>query len=200
MMSKYYLLAWNDRPPLAFAMEPPGTPLNFELINALEGKHELPFAFHLLKMSKGKKGMEKSEDLSDLDTIWLDYQPNSQVWPLMSERMRLLVEQHLTGKEGIDWINATINGIGEKRTYYILRFNQPLDVLDEEKTMFVEGTNRIIKPWFSLSKINGFTLFNKPAATNSWKITPSVYISESLKKAMVKEQLTGMVFEKTRVG
>jgi hypothetical protein len=198
-MSNYFLLAWNDKPPLASALEPPDAPQTYELISALEGKHELPFDLHLVKMSKGKKGIEKSEDLSGLDTVWLDYQPNGMVWPLMSEKMRSVVEQHLTGKEGIDWINATIQGNGEKRIYYILRFNQPLDVLDEEQTMFVAGTNRIIKPCFSLSKINGFALFPKPAVSNSWKISPAIYVNETLKKAMQKEKLTGIVFEKTLV-
>lgn len=102
----------------------------------------------------------------------------------------------MTGEEGIDWITARINGNGENRDYYIPRFARMLDVLDMQKTSFVQGTDHIIRPFFSLTKINNYSIFNRPSSHNLWKITSGIYVSESLKRAIGKEKLSGIYFEK----
>jgi hypothetical protein len=198
-MNNYYLLSWTQHKQVASALAPKGTKLDHELIADIEGVKDLPFELELVKLTVDKTGIAQSNDLSGLDTIWLDYQPNSLAWPLMSEKMKTIVANNLTGKEGINWIAAKVDGIGECRTYYIPRFENMLNVLDEQKTMYVKGTDRIIKPCFSLAKISSFSIFHKPSAYDLWKITSGLYVSEELKKAIQKEKLTGIDFEKTTV-
>jgi len=199
-MEKYFLLNLkNGKEPLASAFAPKGSKLAQDLISELVGINKLPFELSLIKLDVGKNGLIESNDLSDLKKIWLDYQPNSLAWPLMSERLKSIIEANLTGNEQIDWIECKVKNGKEERTYYILRFNKMLDVLDMQKTMFVQGTDHIIRPVFASSKISSFSIFSKPSSHDLWKITLGLYVSDALKKTIQKAKLTGMDFEKTSV-
>jgi hypothetical protein len=199
-MEKYFLLSWKKgKEPLASAFAPKGSKLAQDLISELNGINKLPFELSLVKLDVGKNALIESNDLSDLKEIWLDYQPNSLAWPLMSERLKSVIEANLTGNEQIDWIECKVKNGSEERTYFILRFNKMLDVLDMQKTMFVQGTDHIIKPVFASSKISAYGIFSKPSLYDLWKITSGLYVSDVLKKAIQKEKLTGVDFEKTTV-
>lgn len=69
----------------------------------------------------------------------------------MSERLKSIIETNLTRNEKIDWIQCKVKNESEEQTYFIIRFNKMLDVLDMQKTMFVQGTDHIIKPVFARS-------------------------------------------------
>jgi hypothetical protein len=199
-MEKYFLLSWkNGKEPLASAFAPKGSKLAQDLISELNGINKLPFELSLVKLDVGKNGLIESNDLSDLKEIWLDYQPNSLAWPLMSERLKSVIEVNLTGNEQIDWIECKVKNGSEERTYFIPRFTKMLDVLDMQKTMFVQGTDHIIKPVFASSKISIYGIFTKPSSHDLWKITSGLYVSDVLKKAIQKAKLTGIDFEKTTV-
>jgi hypothetical protein len=199
-MEKYFLLSWKEgKDPLASAFAPKGSKADHELIQILTSKDKLPFELSLVKLNVGKNGLIESNDLSDLKEIWLDYQPNSLAWPLMSEKMKSVINSNLTGNEQIDWIECKVKNGNEEQAYFILRFNKMLDVLDKQKTMFVQGTDHIIKPVFSLSKIKDYNIFPKPSSHDLWKITPGIYISDLLRKAIIKAKLTGIEFSKTSV-
>jgi len=199
-MEQYYLLSWKEgKEPLASAFAPKGSKADHELVQILNGINKLPFEFSLVKLDVGKNGLIESNDLSDLKEIWLDYQPNSLAWPLMSERLKLVIEENLTGNEQVDWIACNIKNGNEKRPYFILRFNKILDVLNMQKTMFVQGTDHIIKPVFDISKISAYTIFPKPSSYDLWKITPALYITDELKKIIQKKKLTGLDFAKTSI-
>lgn len=199
-MGKYYLLSWKEgKDPLASAFAPKGSKADHELIKELSGIDELPFELNLVKLDVEKNGLVESNELIGVKEIWRDYQPNSLAWPLMSEKLKDVIDSNLTGKEGVEWINAIVNGNGEQKKYYIPRFKNMLDVLDQDKTMFVQGTNHIIRPVFSLSKIKELHLFSKPSSHDLWKITSGIYISEVLKKAIQKAKITGVDFDETLV-
>ena len=199
-MEKYYLLSWkNGKEPLASAYAPKGTKLAQDLISALNGINQLSFELCLVKVDVGKNGLIESSDLSDLKEIWLDYQPNSLAWPLMSERLKSVIEANLTGKEHIDWIACNVRNKKEVRPYFILRFNKMLDVLDMQKTTFVQGTGHIIRPVFSSSKVSVYNVFTKPSSNDLWKITSGLYVSEGMKKTLQRAKFTGMDFENTSV-
>lgn len=193
---KYYLISAKHKSELASAYAPEGTKLTHELISDINGD-EMPFEFTLVKVSSGKNGLIESTDLSGLNDIWLDYQPNSLAWPLMSLRLQSIINDSLTGYENIKWVKAKINSQDEQREYYIPKFSNKLDVLDEAKTMYVPGTDQIIKPSFSLVKVKDLATFHKPSSF--WQITTEMYVSEKLKKAIQKDKLIGLDFEKTSV-
>jgi hypothetical protein len=196
---KYYFLTIKNYHEIASAFTPEGVKLSNELIPELEGKNELPFSLQLVKLSVGKHGIIKSNDLSSLDNIWLDFQPNSLAWPLMSERFKNLIIENLTGNECVNWISVLVNGSSESRLYYVIRFEKMLDVLDLNQTLFVKGTDRIIIPHFDIEKVKNYSIFHKPSSNGLWKITSGLYISEELKQLITKEKLIGPSFERVRV-
>jgi hypothetical protein len=198
-MSNYYFLSWKHSPELASAIYAIEDQVAYELIPELNGKNDLPFEFQLKRVKETKDGVITDENLSVLNEVWLDYQPNSLAWPLMSERLKSIIEVNLTGNEQIDWIECKVQNRSEERTYYILRFNKMLDVLDMQKTMFVQGTDHIIRPVFASSKICSYSIFSKPSSHDLWKITSGLYVSDALKKSIQKAKLSGMDFEKTSV-
>lgn len=200
-MSNYFLLSWKHKPELASAFAVIESVPDNELIPSLDGKKVLPFSFELRKVTEAKDGIVTSGDLGVLNEVWLDYQPNNLAWPLMSSRLKSLVEANLTGNEQIDWIECKVKNGSEERVYFVLRFNQILDVLDLQKTMFVQGTDVIIKPVFSQDKVHKYNVFMAatPGYGQLWKITSGLYVSEVLKKAIQKAKLTGTDFGKTSV-
>jgi hypothetical protein len=199
-MEKYYYLSWKGgNGPLASAFAPKDAKSDNELIKELNGSNQLPFELSLVNISVGKNGLIKSEDLTGIKEVWMDYQPSNLAWPIMSDRLKSIVESNLTGNENLDWVTCKIKSDKEERRYYIPRFNKMLDVLDMQKTLFVKDTNHVIRPVFALSKINAYSIFHAPANFDLWKITSGLYVSEKMKKAIQKQKLTGMVFEKVSV-
>lgn len=199
-MENYYFLSWKEEQKSSTsAFAPKGTKLAHDLISELRDVHKLPFELHLVKLDTDEKGLIISNDLSDVKEVWLDYQPNSLAWPIMSSKMKNLIESNLKGNENVDWIECTIKNKEEERIYFILRFNTVLDVLDFQQTSFVQDTDHIIRPVFSSSKIGAYTIFPKPASYNFWQITSGIFVSESLKKTMQKAKVTGIDFSKARI-
>jgi len=195
----YYFFNCIDNTPIASAYAPEGTLLPNDLIPIIEKRKEVPFEFMLVKLTLTKDGLVRSSDLSGLKDIWLDYLPNSLAWPIFSEKLKNIVAENLNSNECIDWIPAKVNGAEEQRRYFIPSFTRMLDVLDSQKTIYIRGTDRIIRPCFSFEKIKNYNFFHKPAHFNLWKITSGLYVSEKMKKAIQKEKITGVTFEKTMV-
>lgn len=199
-MSKCFLLTWHyTKEPIASAYTPLHSKAGQDLIVLLNGHNKLPFELNLVKLSLIKNELVKSSNIKDLPILWLDYLPNNLAWPLMSSKLKEIIDNNLSGNEGVDWISATINGDNEKRTYYIPRFNHFLDVLDFEKTIFVPGTDHVIKPVFSISKIRPYCIFTKPSGFDLWKITPNLYIKDELKMILKKEKITGLDFSEIKL-
>jgi hypothetical protein len=197
-MNDFYLLSRESKKEVASAFAPEPTKLDHELISDLEDTSELPFELQLVKLIANKNGFVRTDDLNGLRTTWLDYQPNSLAWPLMSNKLKEIVSENLTGDEGINWILVKVNGPDESRNYYIPRFERMLDVLDIENTLFARNTDSIIRPHFSLNKVNQLSIFHCPGSNNLWKITSGLYVNFLLKRTIQKNRLTGMIFERAR--
>lgn len=199
-MKKYYLFgSKQSNNKVASAYAPSGAKLAQELIEDLENKYELPFELNMVKLTIGKNSIEESDDLNGIETIWLDYLPNSFAWPLFSNRLKSIISNHLTGQEYIDWIRAKINTLSEQKEYYIPRFRDKLDVLDKEKSTYIPDTDHIIKPCFSLLNISRYSMFHFPLDSNLWKITSILYISDELKKILQEENISGVCFDKANL-
>lgn len=197
--SKYFLLSPKHEAKIASAFVLTDNEYDHNLIQQLEGKTTAPFDFELKLVTETADGIIVSKDVSKVIDIWRDYQPNNLAWPLFSAKLKSVIESNLTNQEGVDWIKCYIKGPNERRTYYILRFNKIFDVLDIKNTIFVQGTDHLIKPCFSYHKIKQFQIFTTPFTNNLWKITPGIYISNYLKMNIQKEKIKGVSFEQTLV-
>lgn len=199
-MKNYYCLRWNDGTEVASAFYEDGSQLDHEMIPQLEGKNQMPLDFKLARVKETRNGLIIDDNLTALKEIWLDYQPNSLAWPIMSEKLKNIIGTSLTGNEQIDWITCNLRNGDELRQYYIIRFNKKMDVYDMKKTVFLDETKEnVVKPVFSFSKIKYYNVFPRPSFYDFWKIPTSFYVNEDIKKRIQKEKLTGIKLEKVFV-
>lgn len=199
-MKKYYCLRWNDATEVASAFYEDRTQLDHEMISQLEGKKQMPLDFVLTRVKETRNGLIIDDNLTALKEVWLDYQPNSLAWPILSEKLKNIIDASLTGNEQVDWITCNLRNREEVRQYYIIRFNKKIDVYDIKKTVFMDETKEdVIKPVFSFSKIKNYSVFPKPLFYDFWKFPTSFYVNEDIKKRIQKEKLTGIKLEKVFV-
>ncbi len=179
---------------MAVACAPEDIPASHTLIEPMQGINNLPFELILKRLVFSRGAIRKFDDLDSLKYLWLDYQPNSLAWPVLSERMRELIDRNATGEEGIDWISVMIRrGEVEARQYHILRFKQPVDVLNREQTIFAGATDLIVRPAFDQAKVANLSVFCAPEPF--WQITSGIYVSEKIKRQAKAEKLIGLHFE-----
>lgn len=124
-----------------------------------------------------------------------DYQANNKGLRLCSEKLKTVIESLAIWENYLQW--TTINVFSEQkqetRPYYALRFVKEIDNLDESHTVFAAKGRFVVKPCFSAKKIAGINIFKLPGMDGRW------YVSNTLRKEIIKAETTGMVFEKTCV-
>jgi hypothetical protein len=104
----------------------------------------------------------------------------------------------LTGKEGLKWISCNICCGKETRTYYIPHFIEELDVLNKDKC-FYSNNGGLIKPAYSSLKIKDYSIFPKPAMNDLWQITAAICISDKVKNALMKANISNIAYEAVSV-
>ncbi|MCH5688929.1 hypothetical protein LWM68_34550 [Niabella sp. W65] len=125
VISEYFFLSEKVSSKTAFAYTDNQDIVSHELIPIVKNTLELPFDLRLKSVHSKKNKLEVSCDLSGIKYLWLDYQPNNLAWPLMSGKMRMVIEENLTGKEGITWISVKVKCKKNNETilYYNLQKN-----------------------------------------------------------------------------
>ncbi len=193
-MMKWFLMGLRHSNNVASACAPEGVGLAHELIGNVVKSGKVPFGFTLKALTVERGGIHYSNDFSLVKTVWTDYLPNSLAWPLFSEKLKLLVEENLTGKEAVKWIPCNVCCEGECREYYIPLFTKELDVLDEERC-FYSDSGCLIKPAFSSQKIQDYGIFPKPAKNGLWHITTAIYVSEKTRNEIKRAKMPEICFE-----
>lgn len=162
---------------VAIACAPDNVGLAHELIGALRESEVMPFDFTLKALTVKSDGIP---------------------WPLFSEKLKNLIEKMLTGKEGLKWISCNICCGKETRTYYIPHFIEELDVLNKDKC-FYSNNGGLIKPAYSSLKIKDYSIFPKPAMNDLWQITAAICISDKVKNALMKANISNIAYEAVSV-
>ncbi|MBO2010732.1 imm11 family protein [Hymenobacter negativus] len=201
----HYFLSPKDSRHVAVAFFPSQLPPSYALLDPVPAEvltlDALPFDLVLKQVTFSKHGPEDSEDLSGLRHPWADYQPNTLAWPVVSARLRALIDRHACGREGQEWVRVTVRpATGPGRSYYLLRFTYQPDVLNEAASVFHPVANRpalLVKPVFAPEKIAGLSVFGYPST--SWQIPSGLCISREVKEAAKQEGLEGLHFEDLRI-
>ena len=198
----HFSISPQDSRSVAIACAPEGISPYFTLMADLMTLDKAPFDLTLKNVSFGKNGSIESNNLSGLKHLWFDYQPNSFAWPIMSERMREVVDSHASGDEHYDWLPVNINsGATGPRTYFMLRFNKGNDVLDTENSVFHKLNHKpdlLVKPAFSKEKIANLCVFGRPDGM-FWQIPSGIYVSRQVRKTAQREGFVGLHFENARI-
>lgn len=194
-MSKYYLMSGKHMQPCSSAFTPVGTKPIYQLFEELNRSDKLPFELELVYLSFKKGEMVISKDLSGLSQMWLDYQSNNLYGPLLSTKLRSIIDRNLTGLEGLTWIEAIVNGGSEKRLYYIPKFNQLLDVLNEDESKYHISDRKTAIPLFASNKINQYSVFFNPSNYSITKIPTNLYVNSKIKQMIKESNIQGVTFE-----
>lgn len=199
---KIFLLSFNSTINEAIAIGPHWLNDKEQQINALEKAEGLPFDFTLKNQVLVNGRYSYNDDFSQTKIIWADLQRNNKGWLLFSERLKNLICEHQKSGDSIKWISCNVIHGEEKRKYYIPLFMKEMDLLDNDTSQFYYADKEkiLIKPVFSISKTQSYSFFSIP--TNSgpyWRLSPGAYVVEELKNAIVKANMTGIVFDKVAV-
>lgn len=123
-----------------------------------------------------------------------DYQANDLGWPLMSLKMKSVIDRFCAPHENqLSWQPAAVTtGRGETISYYIPKFLDEIDVIDREKSKVIDGPlgEVIIKACFSLDKVKKLDFFPLP------KSEIRLIVSDGLKNEIEKTPLSGIDFSK----
>jgi hypothetical protein len=197
---KYYLLNWENKTkegPVAY-VELEDRP-SYIVARTIFNIREAPFLFTVHHVLETKHGLVRDDNFPKEIEIWPDYMPNQFAWPLFSEKAKDIILNNISDKDQITWILAKVEFEKVVKPYYILQFNKALNLLNIDKTKFVQGTNAIIQPVFSKELLSDLTIFYRPATNDLWRITSSIYVSENLKKKLTLNKCTNIQFISAKV-
>ena len=95
---------------------------------------------------------------------------------MVSEELKDLLLSFIGENENIEFfpVTATSKEYGNK-TYYIMHFKIIYDVIDVKNTVYVPGTDIIIKVHIDQEKAKGLKVFNSQPAVNDVIISEDVY-------------------------
>ncbi len=189
---KYYWLNYydNDQAPVAFA--PEGSPLGHDLIRDLNNVEVFPYPLRLYEVN----GVNRLV-IGELTDNTVDYLPNSFAFPLMSEKMRSVIETHLYGTECVRWILAPVYGKSVLFNYYIPMFSQKMDTLNHEKTILAPYSGIVLHPCFDSEKIKHYAMFHGESIF--WQITLKIYVNETIRKALKQAHITSIQLNPVKV-
>ena len=177
--------------PVAYA--PDGTSSYFStLIEELLVVPQLPFPFTLHEVSVFEKFVK-----GNITNAHDDFQSNNLGLPLMSERMKQLIETELLGTEKIKWIEVRVQGESNEFIYYVPYFYQKQETLDTDRTIFIPNTDLIIKPYYDKELVSQYAMFHGYGPR--WQIPVRVYVNSCIKRKLVDSKMTGLNFIKARV-
>ena len=126
-----------------------------------------------------------------IDGSFSDYQANSEVCRLCSEKLRSILDTFKSQTDEIQWLPVTVRSKeGEEREYYILHFENEYDVIDWDQSITVDK-HFVVKPVFSIKKIDKHKVFNYPSSQGM-----GLLISEDIKNEVEKAGCTNLSISK----
>lgn len=115
---------------------------------------------------------------------YLHYLFGPNITHIVSEELKNLFVQYVHDDSLIEFLPVNIISpeYGNK-TYYIVNFNRACDVIDKNVTVYVPGTDSIIKVGLDYQKVKNLDVFNAHPYGND------LIISEKVKSEMRKRKL-----------
>lgn len=196
-IKKYFFLdpkAYKDEP-IAYA--PEGLLVGNQILERIKDMDALPFDLTLYDVKVTSKGICKTGVSSQIP---IDYVANSEALPMMSGKMRGIIEAGLNGNEGVRWMSAKIHNMTDTFQYFVPVFTKFLDTLDIEHTLFsirsaesfVKPYRNIVKPYFKAAVVQQYGMFHNCGPF--WQITTGIYARADIMKSLKQEKITGISF------
>jgi hypothetical protein len=128
------------------------------------------------------------------DGDFCDYLATDRFRRVCSIKLRDILEKNKGPKDSLQWLPIIVRSNLYKREYYVLHFPHPSDVLDEKATMWVDGTDHVIKPALSKSKVVGHCVFSYPKDESI-----PLFVSDEVSYEIEESECTGLELTKCRI-
>ena len=164
------------------AISPDGGKTLIDWMEAIESNRRFPFQYRLSpKMS--------------LD----DYIADDLGVPLFSEQARNIIDELMTGEEGIEWYEVPIVQSRNQYRYFAPKFTRTLDILNEDSSLYGVNKSILIKAVLSTEKIKEYSIVPIVGSSEAFFFPTRIAISDRVKKALEKARVSGISFSPIKV-
>ena len=151
------------------AISPDGKKTLIDWMEAIESNRRFPFQYRLSpKMS--------------LD----DYIADDLGVPLFSEQVRNIIDELMTGEEGIEWYEVSVVQSRNQYRYFAPKFTRTLDILNEDSSLYGVNKSILIKAVLSAEKIKKYSIVPIVGSSEAFFFPTRIAISDRVKKALKK--------------
>ena len=164
------------------AISPGGGKTLIDWMEAIESNRRFPFQYRLSpKMS--------------LD----DYIADDLGVPLFSEQVRNIIDELMTGEEGIEWYEVPVVQSRNQYRYFAPKFTRTLDILNEDSSLYGVNKSILIKAVLSTEKIKKYSIVPIVGSSETFFFPTRIAISDRVKKALKKARVSGISFSPIKV-
>ena len=164
------------------AISPDGGKTLIDWMEAIESNRRFPFQYRLSpKMS--------------LD----DYIADDLGVPLFSEQVRNIIDELMTGEEGIEWYEVPVVQSRNQYRYFAPKFTRTLDILNEDSSLYGVNKSILIKAVLSTEKVKKYSIVPIVGSSEAFFFPTRIAISDRVKKALEKARVSGISFSPIKV-
>ena len=164
------------------AISPDGGKTLIDWMEAIESNRRFPFQYRL------------SPQMS-LD----DYIADDLGVPLFSEQVRNIINELMTGEEGIEWYEVPVVQSRNQYRYFAPKFTITLDILNEDSSLYGVNKSILIKAVLSTEKIKKYSIVPIVGSSETFFFPTRIAISDRVKKALKKARVSGISFSPINV-
>lgn len=103
---------------------------------------------------------------------------------MVNQALKDLLQSYVTSANDIEFL--PVKAISKKygnQIYYIMHFKKIFDVIDPQNTLYVEGTDTILKLRLDYNKVKSLNVFNSQPVIND------IIVSDEVRKSIQKNKL-----------
>ena len=164
------------------AISPDGEKTLIDWMEAIESNRRFPFQYRLSpKMS--------------LD----GYIADDLGVPLFSEQARNIIDELMTGEEGIEWYEVPVVQSRNQYRYFAPKFTRTLDILNEDSSLYGMNKSILIKAVLSTEKIKEYSIVPIVGSSEAFFFPTRIAISDTVKRALKKARVSGISFSPIKV-
>ena len=164
------------------AISPDGEKTLIDWMEAIESNRRFPFQYRLSpKMS--------------LD----GYIADDLGVPLFSEQVRNIIDELMTGEEGIEWYEVPVVQSRNQYHYFAPKFTRTLDVLNEDSSLYGVNKSILIKAVLSTEKVKKYSIVPIVGSSEAFFFPTRIAISDTVKRALKKARVSGISFSPIKV-
>lgn len=172
----------EETPSTPLAISPDGGKTLIDWMETIESNKRFPFQYRLSpKMS--------------LD----DYIADDLGVPLFSEQVRNIIDELMTGEEGIEWYEVSLVQSRNQYRYFAPKFTRTLDILNEDSSLYGVNKSILIKAVLSTEKIKKYSIVPIVGSSEAFFFPTRIAISDRVKKALKKARVSGICFSPIKV-